>query len=87
MTLQVDSLNASPLLGAIQSDINEAIIRSGATIVGSSGRDIEPDPIAHFSYSYSEGPFYGVINIWGVRSEETTLILISEITESKTQNK
>jgi hypothetical protein len=87
MVVQEDSANTSPLLVAIQSETEEAIRSSGATIVGSSGRDIEPDPIAHFSYSYSEGPFYGVINIWGLQGEGNTLIILSEITESNVQKK
>ena len=87
MVVQVDSVNTSPLLAAIQSETEEAIRNSGATIVGSSGRDIKTDPIAHFSYSYSEGPFYGVINIWGLQGEGNTLIILSEITESNVQNK
>jgi hypothetical protein len=86
MVVQIDSANTSHLLAAIQSETEEAIRSSGATIVGSSGRDIKPDPIAHFSYSYSEGPFYGVINVWGLQSEGNTLILLSEITESKAHN-
>jgi len=85
MILQVDSANATPLLEAIRSDIVEAIGNSGATILGSSGSDVRAEPIAHFSYSYGEEPFYGVLNIWGLQGEGNTLIIISEITESKTQ--
>lgn len=86
MILQVDSSNMPLLLEALQSDIIEALSSSEATIQGSSGSDLKPDPVAHFSYSYREGPFYGVVNIWGLQGEGNTLIIISEITESKTQN-
>jgi hypothetical protein len=85
MILQVDSANASELLAAIQSDLEENLRSNGAEIVGNSGRDIEPDPIAHFSYDYGEGSFYGIVNVWGLRGEGTTLIIISEVTEGKTQ--
>lgn len=86
MILQVDSSNAPSLLEAIQSDIVEALNISEATIMGSSGSDLEPDPVAYFSYSYSDGLFYGVINIWGFQGEGNTFIIISEITESKINN-
>jgi hypothetical protein len=71
-------------MAALQTDITETINTSGATIVSSSGSDTQADPIAYFSYDYRQGPFYGVINVWGLRGEGTTFIIISQITESKT---
>ena len=81
ITVGVDRNNASVLMQAIQSDIQDALITSGATILGGGG-DFQPESIAYFSHSYREGKFYGVINIWGIRGEGTTLIIIVEITES-----
>jgi len=82
MMIQVDQENATTLIESIRSDVEEALNNSGAIIMGSGGYDGQADPIAYFSYSYREGPFYGVINIWGVQGEDTQFMLISEITES-----
>jgi hypothetical protein len=87
LTLQVDSKNIATLMEALQSDITASINTSGATIVGNSGSDTQINPIAYFSYDYREGSFYGVINVWGLRGEGTTFTIISQITESQTQNK
>ena len=86
MTLQVEAKNTPTLMEALRSDIAETINTSGAAIVGSSGSDAQADPIAYFAYDYREGPFYGVISLWGLRGEETTFIIISQITESKVRN-
>ena len=83
MTLQVNPDNAHFLFEVITSDVEEFLSASGATIVGHSGNDAQLDPIGHFSYSYSEGSTYGVINVWGISGEDKQLILISQITESK----
>lgn len=80
--IQVDQENANTLIEAIRSDVEENLNNSGAIIMGSGGYGGQADPLAYFSYSYREGPFYGVINIWGVQGENTKFILISEITES-----
>ncbi len=85
MILQVEPSNAAALLEAIRSDIHETLEKNSVRLLGSSGSDVNLDPVAHFSYSYGEGPFYGVINIWGFQGEGNTLIIISEITESKNQ--
>lgn len=83
MTIQVDPDNASFLFEAIISDLEETLMNSGATIVGSGGTDVHADPIAYFSHSYSEGSFYGVVDVWGIRGKENTFIIISQITESR----
>jgi len=82
MAVQIDSDNITALMNSIQSDIEETLRYSGATIVGDGGSDGYSDPIAYFSYSYSEYPFYGVIDVWAIRGEETDLIIIVQITES-----
>ena len=81
MVIQVDPDNAVALLELIQSDIEEMISSSGATIVGIGNWEIQPESTAYFSYSYSEGSIFGVINLWGVRGEGNTLVLIVQITE------
>ena len=82
MVIQVDSDNATSLFESIRSDVGETLSNSGAMIEGSSGMDARANPIAYFSYSYTEGPFYGVVDVWGVRGEGTQFILISQVTES-----
>ena len=84
MVMQVDPDNAAALLTIIRSDIEENLSSSGATIVGIGNWEIQPEPTAYFSYSYSEGSIFGVINLWGVRGEGNTLVLIVQITESQT---
>jgi hypothetical protein len=84
-TFQIASDNTSALMEALRTDIVETINVNGATIVGSSGSDSQADPVAHFSYSYKEAPFYGVVNVWGIRGEGSTFTIISQITESRTQ--
>ncbi len=82
MTIQIDHDNITALMNSIQSDVEESLSTSGAIIVGTGGTDAQADPIAYFSYNYREGPFYGVVNVWGIRGEETALIIIVQITES-----
>ncbi len=82
MILQVDSDKLTTLMGSIQSGIEETLSNGDAKVTGSGGFDGEADPIAYFSYSYTEGPFYGVIDVWGVLGEDTQFVLISQITES-----
>ena len=82
MIIQVNPDNATLLMEVIRSDIEEALSNGIATITGSGGFDGQANPIAYFSYSYKEGSFYGVIDVWGVRGEGTEFILISQVTES-----
>ncbi len=82
MIIQVNQENATTLIESIRSDIEETLNSSGAIIMGSGGFDGQSDPLAYFSYSYREEPFYGVITVWGVRGESNEFILISQITES-----
>ena len=79
--MQVEQENIAELMTLIQSDIQAAIIDSGAQQVGSGGSS-RFDEIGHFSYSYREGPIYRVINIWGFRGEATNFKVIAQITES-----
>lgn len=82
MVIRVDSDNVTALMESIQSDIEENLSNNDAEITGSGGFDGRANPIAYFSYSYREGPFYGVIDVWGIRGEDAQFILISQITES-----
>jgi len=82
MTIQIDQGNITTLLNSIQSDVEEALSNSGANIVGTGGTDAYADPIAYLSYSYNDGPLYGVIDVWAIRGEKMDLIIIAQITES-----
>jgi hypothetical protein len=81
--LQVDSAHTQALWEALQAGIQDEITRQGGEIVGSgeSHSDQANEP-SHFSYSYQEGQFFGVINLWGVRGEGDTFVVITQITES-----
>ena len=83
MVIQVDPDNTAALLELIQSDIEELISSSGATIVGIGNWEIQPEPTAYFSYNYTQDSIFGVINVWGVRGEGNTFVLIVQITESQ----
>ena len=83
MILNIDQDDSSRLMQAIQSDIQRTIENGPGTIVGGEGSNGLADPIAHFSYSYREGIFYGAVDVWGILGEQDQFILISQITESK----
>ena len=80
ITMQVEQENIAALMKIIQFDIQNAIIDSGAEHVGSGGSS-QFDEIANFSFSYHEGPIYGVINIWAFRGKGTNFAVIAQITE------
>jgi hypothetical protein len=82
MSIQVDQDNVTLLMESIRSDIGETLHSSGATVTGSGGFDGRANPITYFSYTYIEGSFYGVVDVWGVRGEGAQFILISQVTES-----
>ena len=81
MVIQVNPENAAALIEIIQSDIEENLSKSGASIIGKGNWEIQPEPTAYFSYNYTQDSFFGVINVWGVRGEGNTLVLIVQITE------
>jgi hypothetical protein len=88
MIVHVDSTNGSSFMEAIRSSVEEALTSSGAKILGRSG-DVnqgpgdDPADSTGFSLSYREDTIYGVVNVWGVRGEDTKFILIVLITESQ----
>ena len=107
-TVQIDPTQIDAFIEAVRSDIEEALMRTGAEITGLGGdhpREIEqaltrsginpprrgtdrpspedsPDDLKSFSFRYSEDKAHGVINVWGVRGQRTSLKLIVLITES-----
>ena len=66
--------------------IEQALASQGLKIRGRTsdrqGQEGGPTDIAGFSFRYSDGQVDGAINVWGVRGEGTSLILIVLITES-----
>lgn len=88
MIIHVDSSNASPFMEAIRTGMEEALASSGAKILGRSGGVRQgpgdnPADSTGFSLSYREDAIYGVVNVWGIRGEDTKFILIALITESQ----
>jgi hypothetical protein len=88
MIVLVDSSNASPFMEAIRTGMEEALTSSGAKILGRSGDarqgpGDDPADSTGFSLSYREDAIYGVVNVWGIRGEDTKFILIALITESQ----
>ena len=78
ITLQIDPADLSAFLLDVQSDIDEAIIESGASIVGRGSGGVTG---TSFSISYREDNLYGVINIWGAQGEGTNYYIFMIITE------
>jgi hypothetical protein len=87
MIVQVDPAHGSAFLEGVRSSVEEALIRSGAKILGrgedarqvSDGEPVDP---TYFWFGYSEDAVYGVMHVWGVPGEGTSLTLIALITES-----
>ncbi len=78
IVFQIEPADLPVFLTAIRSGIDEAIINSGASIVGrGSGGGTDTS----FSIQYRANEAYGVINVWGIRGEGTTYTLIVLITE------
>lgn len=80
ITLQIDPANLSSFLLDVQSDIEESIVNSGATIVGHSQGGVTG---TSFSISYRENDIYGVVNVWGAHGEGTTYYLLAMVTEGR----
>ena len=80
ITLQIDPANLSAFLLDVQSDIEETMIHSGASIVGHGQGGVTG---TSFSISYREDDIYGVINVWGAQGEDTTYYLLVMITEGR----
>jgi len=80
MILQIDQADLPTFLSALRSGIEEAIIDSGASIVGHGQGGVTG---TSFSISYRENDIYGVVNIWGARGEGTTYYLLAMVTEGR----
>jgi hypothetical protein len=79
MILQIEAADIPDFFTAVRSDVEEAIVGSGANIVGGgSGGVIE----ASFSIQYQQDQSYGTIFVWGVRGEGTNYTIIVLISES-----
>ena len=78
IVLQIEPTDLPAFLTAVQSGVEEAILNSGASIVGrGKGGIIDTS----FSIQYRADEIYGVINVWGMRGEGMTYTLIVLITE------
>ena len=80
MIIQIDSTNISAFMEALRMEIEQELVSNTARVVGRESNGLEN--LEYFSFNYSEGPIYGIINVWGVRGEGTTFTLIMLITES-----
>jgi len=78
MLIQIEPADLPTFITAIRSNIEEAIIDSGASIDGHAQGGVTG---ASFSISYREDNIYGVINIWGAPGEGTDYYLFMMITE------
>ena len=79
MAIQIEESNLPEFIIAIRSDIEEAIIDSGASIVGRGSGGLTE---ISFSTQYQADQVFGVIDVWGVRGKGTNFYLIVMITES-----
>jgi len=84
ITLQIDPANLPAFLLDVQSDIEESIINSGASIVGRGSGGVTG---TSFSISYHEDNLYGVINIWGAQGDGTNYYLLMIIIEGLEKTK
>jgi hypothetical protein len=70
----------------LQAGIERSLTDSGAKIVergsGRQGPGVSPTDIIEFNLRYSDGQVDGIVNVWGVRGQGTSLILIAILTES-----
>jgi hypothetical protein len=87
MIVQVDPAHASAFMDGVRTTVEETLIRSGARILGRGGdarqvADGKPVDPTYFWFGYSEDAVYGVMHIWAVPGEGTSLTLIALITES-----
>ena len=84
ITLQINPADLPTFLLDMQSYIDEAIIESGATIVGRGSGGVTG---TSFSISYREDDIYGVINVWGAQGKGTDYYLLMIITEGVEKTK
>jgi len=80
MMIQIEADDLPAFLTALQSGIDEAIIDSGATIVGRSTGGVTG---TSFSISYRENDVYGIVNVWGSHGEGSTYYLLAIVTEER----
>jgi len=84
ITLQIDPADLSAFLLDVQSDIEETITNSGASIVGHGSGGVTG---TSFSISYRENDIFGVVNVWGAQGEGTDYYLLMIITEGSEKTK
>ena len=79
MIIQINPADLPDFLSALRSSVEEAIVNSGAQIVGRGSGGVTG---TSFSTSYRENDIYGVVNIWGAPGEGTDYFILMLITEA-----
>jgi hypothetical protein len=84
MIVQIDPADISGFMEVVKTDIQQAILDSGARIEGQGGslQNQTGGQIDYISFRYSQNEASGIINLYGVRSEGTNYIIIIVLTES-----
>ncbi len=88
MIVQVDPARASAFMDGVRATVEETLVHSGARILGRGGEarqvaDAERIEPTYFWFGYSEDTVYGVMHVWAVPGEGTSLTLIALITEGQ----
>lgn len=85
MIVQIDTANVPRFMEAVKTDIQQAILDSGARIEGQGGGFQDPvkgqADIDYISFRYSQDEASGIINLYGVRGEGTNYVIIVILTE------
>ena len=86
MTVQIDRADVTKFMEVVKRDIRQAILDSGAKITGQGGSFQDPTGgqaiMDYISFRYSQNETSGIINLYGVRGEGTTYIIIVILTEN-----
>lgn len=84
MTVQIDPANIPSFMEAVKTDLQKALLDSNARIEGQGGSFQDPTggPIDFISYRYSDVETRGIVNLYGVRGEGTSYIIIVIVTEN-----
>lgn len=85
--VHIDAAQIPAFMEAVQADVEQALVDAGARIYGREsnqhGQEEAPRDSSSFAFRYSDGQADGMVNVWGVRGPETSLVLIVLTTESR----
>ena len=79
--VQLDLGNENEFMETVWSRVQSEIRQSGALIHSADKRAQEE--AEHFTCQYSNGEISGLINLWGIRGQDTEFTVIALIVESK----